>query len=448
MRETHTAQSSIFDFYSNHEIGLHLSLISDYLDAHRDVLGIIFPDLASEPMINRGRRGLSAESVLRCLILKQLMGFSYDKMAFHLSDSPTFSTFCRTNDGEPPSRSTLQENIRRISPESLESVFDSLAKHGLLEGNISLEAVRIDSTFVDSHIAPPSDSSLLEDCVRVLCRQMGKSRDKTGIKVRFCDRRAEAKRLAYQIFDGKKLKKEALYPELCQLARYVVNEAECALDIVEGQYVEGSPAESWWFSLEHYIELAHQVIDQTERRVIHNEKVPSSEKIVSIFEPHTDILVKKSSRREVQYGHKINVSTDGSGLLTHIGIERGNPADCACFLPILEAHQQRFEALPKATVADGCYASQDNAQEARNQGVKRVVFHKKCGLTLSAMGVKQKTFDALKKFRAGVEGNISHLKRGFGLRRAMWKKREGFEAYVFASAIAYNVSKLACLALE
>ncbi len=199
----------------------------------------------------------------------------------------------------------------------------------------------------------------------------------------------------------------------------------------------------WLDQVERYRDLTLKVIHQTERRVIRKESVHSSEKIVSLFESHTDIIVK--GFRDVQYGHKINISSEESGFITYLSIEKGNPSDTDLFIPVLDFHQSKLGRLPGSVVADGGYASQANVTEGRGLGVKRVVFHKPVGLSLRAMGVQSKTFDRLRHFRAGVEGNISELKRAFGATKATWKGLDGFKAYVWSSVLSYNLMRLARL---
>jgi IS5 family transposase len=173
--------------------------------------------------------------------------------------------------------------------------------------------------------------------------------------------------------------------------------------------------------------------------VLEGESVPSSEKLVSLFEPHTDIIVK--SFREVHYGHKINLASEPHGYITYLNVEAGNPADTALYLPVLEACAAEYQATPVSVVADGGYASQDNVRAARARGIKHAVFNKPVGLGLHEMGVKRKTFEALRNFRAGIEGNISELKRAFGLSCATWKGHDGFCAYVWSSVLSYNLMR-------
>lgn len=123
-------------------------------------------------------------------------------------------------------------------------------------------------------------------------------------------------------------------------------------------------------------------------------------------------------------------------------IEEGNPKDTERFIPLLEIHQSLYGCLPKTTIADGGYASQANVDDGKAMGVKRVAFHKKNGITLRMMGVQQKTLKKLKDFRAGIEGNISELKRAFGASKALWKGEDGFKAFVWSSVISYNLTRL------
>lgn len=112
-------------------------------------------------------------------------------------------------------------------------------------------------------------------------------------------------------------------------------------------------------------------------------------------------------------------------------------------MPVLDFHESKLGCLPGTVIADGSYASQTNFTRGQEAGVKRVVFTKPGGLSLHAMGVKKKTFDKLRKFRAGVEGNISELKRAFGASKATWKGEDGSKAFVWASVISYNLVRLA-----
>jgi IS5 family transposase len=443
MREARTAQASIFDRYSEHEFGRQLESLSALLDEYPQILELIARDFSKAEVARTGACGLSLESILRCVVLKQITQLSYQKLSFHLSDSATYRTFARLTVKQSPSKSALQATIRRVQPETLAQIHRLLISDWLEQGQLSLDTLRIDSTVVDSNIAPPSDSGLLDDGVRVLSRLMANSKISTGVKIRFVDQRKRSKSLAFRIFHAKKLEKNRLYPDLIRCARVALEQSAKAIDKVQLHATNEIHGRLWINEVTNYRTLLIRVIDQTERRVIHGEAVTASEKIVSLFEPHTDIIVK--GQRDVQYGHKVNLATERSGFVTYFNIEDGNPADSTLYQPVLEACQSDYEITPSAVVADGGYASADNVRQARQRGVKRAVFNKPVGLSLHDMGVKKKTFAVLRDFRAGIEGNISELKRAFGMNRATWKGLSGFGAYVWSAVLSYNLMRYARL---
>lgn len=441
MRETRIAQTSLFENYSEHDIGVQLKRLADLLDHHPEILPLIKKDLVDSSLKPVGRSGLTVENVFRCLLLKQLLGVSYERLAFHLSDSMSYRSFTRLAPRLSPKKSCLQSTIRHIKPETLEAVHNLLAVDWLEKGKLSLAQLRIDSTVVESNIAPPADSQMLNDGVRVLSRLLARSREMTGVKVRFVDQRKASKSLAFQIFNAKNTRKEVLYLDLLKLVRIVLKQVDRGLLQVGRTEICTTSCLKWINEMEHYRDLMLAIVDQTVRRVVDGETVPSSEKIVSLFEPHTDIIIK--GFRDVQYGHKINLSTEKHGLITCLSIEEGNPSDSEQFLPMLYAQQKIFNKLPQSVVCDGGYASKDNVKKGRALGIQHVVFHKRVGISYLAMGVKKKTFERLRNFRAGVEGNISELKRAFGAGKSTWKGHDGFKAFVWSSVISYNLVRMA-----
>ena len=443
MREERTAQISISEYYAKHEIGMKLSLLSDLVDKHSDVIfKLLGLDLIDKTTKKTGRQGLTIESIFRCLLLKQQLRVSYEQLSFLLSDSMSYRTFVRLRPGQNPQKSSLNSTIRRITPETLEKIHVVLMKEWMGEGDVDHEKMRVDSTVVKTNIASPSDSQLLNDSIRVISRILAKSQTVTGVKIKFTDKRKSSKSMAFRIFNAKKKEKDVLYPDYLKMAQLVLTQAERGyLQVSSQPYQEDMKTQAWLDELSHFQALMKKVIHQTQRRVIQNESVPSEEKIVSIFEEHSDIIVK--GFRDIQYGHKVNVCSVKEGFITFLSIEKGNPNDSQLFLPVLDSHEKNYGVIPKSIVCDGCYASQENTLEARERGVKQVVFSKPVGLSYHQMGVKKKTFTKLKNFRAGIEGNISELKRAFGMSKAMWKQLDGFKAYVWSSVISYNMNHMA-----
>jgi len=443
MRETRSAQSSIFDFYSEHEHGVMLSQLSSLLDDRPQLLEFLSADLIDKSCQRTGCCGLSVESVFRCLLLKQTLNISYEKLAFHLSDSITYRTFARLCANQYPSRAGLQSVIRKISPESLQQINEWLCVQWQHQGIVDSQQLRIDSTVVEATIAPPSDSQLLDDAIRVLSRHLAICHRRTGLKHRFTDQRAKSRRLAFAVFYAKGAEKQGLYPQLLSCASLVLKQVDRAVSKLE-RITKAHDATAQWVTIaQHYRDLLCRVMHQTQQRVYEQTPVASTEKVVSIFEPHVDIIRKGA--RETQYGHKVNLATDANGIVTYLCVLDGNPADKKLYQPVLETHQKLFGELPHTTVADGGYASMENVIKARANGVCRAAFHKRAGLGYHAMGVKKKTLTALRAFRAGIEGNISELKRAFGMSKATWKKHDGFKAFVWSSVLSYNLIRVARL---
>lgn len=431
MRQSRIPQVSIFEFYGAHETGQHLKAISARLDANPEILELAGAELIGNTTSATGRKGMSVDSILRAALLKQMMGLSYDELSFYLTDSFSYSSFARLS--MPVSASALQANIGRLSATSWERVngvlLGSAARQGLEKGRV----VRIDSTVTETDVHPPSDSALLWDCVRVMVRLMGQLKDvlEPGL-FQFRDRSRSAKKRAYQIDYARGANKAALYKQLLAVT-------ECTrADLLQGLSQQSRVQQQL-----HYPKLAERVIDQTRRRVLDNEKVAAHEKVLSIFEPHTDLIVKGA--RDVQYGHKLNLTTGRSGLVLDVVIESGNPADSARLCPMIERQSAIYGRVPRQIAADGGYASQDNLARAKELGVKDVAFQKKRGLKIEAMVKSRWVYKKLSDFRAGIEGNISCLKRRYGLSRCTWKGEAGFASYVWASTVAYNLMVLARL---
>jgi len=302
--------------------------------------------------------------------------------------------------------------------------------------------LRIDSTVIESPIHAPTDSTLLWDSVRVLIRLLKRAEELaegiTTIDYRNHQRVAKRRTRAIWYTRGQN-EKSVLYRDLIEATRKTLDYVEeASIRLLAVTPFEPIACEMWRSQLNHYKPLIVKVIDQTERRVFQGEKVPATEKIVSIFEEHTDIIVKGS--RDVQYGHKLNLSTGRSGLILDVVIEEGNPADSERFLPMLDRHIEQYGKAPRQMAADGGYASVENLREAKALEVEDMAFHKKCGLKVEEMVKSPWVYRKLRNFRAGIEAGISCMKRAYGLGRCTWKGLKHFRAYVWSSVVAHNLA--------
>jgi IS5 family transposase len=444
MRQERTVQATVFDIFAEHEIGRELNAMSRWLDQQRSLLSLVAADLSGHGIKETGRHGLPAEAVLRCALLKQYRQLSYVELAFHLEDSASFISFARLPLSWSPKKSVLQQTISAISAASWEAinraVLSSARQQKLDDGSV----VRIDSTVTESLMHAPTDSSLLWDGVRVMVRLLKQAETLLGATPftwRNHRRLAKKRAAAIQYSRGKR-RKAKLYRDMFTATRATMASLRLA---AQHLLASGSiEAVALRHEAEQYLPLIERVIDQAERRVFGGEAVPSSEKLVSIFETHTDIIVKGG--RDVHYGHKLNLTTGRSGLVFDIVVEAGNPADSERFLPMLERHIARQDTAPRQIASDGGYASIANLEQAKALGVDDVVFHKKRGIAIDAMAKSRWVYRKLRNFRAGIEANISCLKRAFGLDRCTWRGLAHFQSYVWSSVVAYNLALFARLA--
>lgn len=442
MREKRTVQASIFEAYAEHEIGRELKAMSDWLDQHLDLLEWVAADVKRRHVEETGRKGLSIESVLRCAILKQYRQLSYEDLVFTLMDSVSCRTFARLPMEWSPKKPTLQSCISAITDVTWEQINQRLLCSAAEAKKEQGKMLRIDSTVTESPIHAPSDSSLLCDSVRILVRLLKRAAELaegvTAIEYRNHQRLAR-KRARAIVYTRGQDKKAVLYRDLITATHNSLAYAEQAnLKLFEVMVFNPMACMLWQSQFNHYKALILRVIDQAERRVFKGEQVPAAEKVVSIFEEHTDIIVKGS--RDIQYGHKLNLSTGRSGMILDVVIEAGNPADSDRFLPMLERHIEQYGEAPRQLAADGGYASLDNLRDAKARQVGDVVFHKKCGLKVEEKAKSPWVYRKLRNFRAGIEAGISCMKRAYGLGRCTWKGLKHFKAYVWSSVVAHNLA--------
>ena len=307
------------------------------------------------------------------------------------------------------------------------------------------KVIRVDSTVTAALMHQPSDSSLLWDAVRVMARLLDDADTLAGgfCEIAWHDHRRAAKKRARAIkFTRGRPKRVPHYRELIKVTRATLTYLDQAATAL-WQVPDPMAVALWQGEVCRYRPLIERIISQSERRVLRGESVPANEKIVSLFEPHADIIVKGS--RDVEYGHKLNLTTGKSGLILDVVIENGNPADKERFLPMLERHIDFYGEAPRQAAADGGYASRANLSQAKAHGVRDMAFHKKAGLHIKDMVKSRWVYRKLRNFRAGIESDISCLKRAYGLARCLWRGLDRFAAYVWSSVVAYNLALFARL---
>jgi len=433
MRQKHITQGSIFWFRPEHEICDYLDQVDGWLNQHPELLDWINDDLGAQ---NRGRQGLSCEQVLRAALIKQYRQCSYRTLSFMLCDSLSFQQFVRIDPYNAPQKSALHATISRIKNKTWEKMNQLFVRDMMVSGFEPGDRLRIDSTVAESHILSPTDSKLLYDCSRMMTRLLKRTKDQTDVQyVNHC-RRMKSNYFAAHCArnnDSRYLIYKRLLKDVDE-TRVSLSEALKALKKQCDQKI-------WVEKIEAVLALVAQVMTQTTRRVIEGESVPAEEKVVSLYEDHTDII--KKGGRKVQYGHKINLTSGRSGIVFDVVIEKGNPADSKRLLPMLQRHKEIYGTLPADIAADGGYANRENLTAAKALGIDNVAFHKRVGLEIADMTGDEWLFRELRNFRAGIEAGISYLKRCFGLKRITWRGWDRFCASIHLSIFTHNLIRWA-----
>jgi len=437
MRQKCNAQLPLAVPASNHPRAQLLEKISRIIHENPTFEELVWQDLSSGKQ-DQGRHGFTAEQILRLTVLKHLEQFTYDELSFHLHETPIYQSFCRIGiGGKIPSRSAVADGIKAVKSETWEMVGKKLVQYAADKGVEKGREVRVDCTVTESNIHEPSDSELLYDCVRVITREL----KRIGFDG-YHNRTSSAKRRWNEIRNGRGWKKRrGRYEVLMRITGEVIGYAEAAIDEIKRGGLECPPYTACVLS--RLVAMAEGVIDQTYRRVVLREKVSPSDKIVSIFEPHTDIIRK--DRRDTYYGHKICLTGGKSTMVLDCRILEGNPADSTLAVDMIKRQKDIYGQVPLKAAFDGGFASAPNLKDIKQLGVKDVCFSKKRGMKTEDMCRSKYVYKRLWRFRAGVESIISWLKRCFGLARCMWKSHESFKSYVHSSIFAANLATVAVL---
>jgi transposase, IS5 family len=199
--------------------------------------------------------------------------------------------------------------------------------------------------------------------------------------------------------------------------------------------------------IEHYCGLGTRVINQARRRILDGEQVANAEKIYSIFEPHTDLIMRGKVRTPVEFGHKVFLAESAKGLITQYKVLNGNPLDAIHVAPSLKCHKKAFGRAPELYGADRGFFSEQNLASCARSGVTLACIPQRGGKKVPEREAYEKSvaFKKGQRFRAGIEGRISVLSRGRGMKRCLAEGSVRFELWVGAAVLANNLMVIAAL---
>jgi IS5 family transposase len=445
MRKKIKKQMPLMPAATDHPQAIELENISRILDANPTICDLAMQDLCevSKRVRRSGACGMTADQVVRAAIVKQMFSFTYKELAFHIIDSNSIRRFMRIGIADKGfKKSVLNKNVKALSPQTWEAINAQIVQYADDEKIEKGRQVRIDCTVVESNIHEPTDSSLLWDSVRVLTRLLHRAKQDFGLRLSFKDHSRRAKKRLLGIMNSRSKKdRKSKYADLIKVTNKSIGYAQSAIEAIDKVASISPGLVALRLDLNRYSQLAAQVVDQTHRRVILGENVPAADKVVSLFETHTDIIVK--DRRDTFFGHKICLTGGASNLIIDCLIVDGNPADTSLTEEMLDRQKELYGRYPLKVALDGGFASKDNLTKTKEKQIKDVCFAKKRGLKVEDMCRSQWVYDRLRRFRAGIESAISWVKRCFGMTRCTWKGFRSFKSYVWASIVSANLLTLA-----
>jgi transposase, IS5 family len=434
-----------------------LAAIADFLDDHEELATRIRGDLRrglKQP--DTGRSGIAPREVLRSLVLMRVKNWDYRELRERIADGYTLRLFTGFGCRPVPKHNAFHRAFVRLTPATLRAVNDLVVKAAVDLGLEDGTKLRVDTTVVQTDIHHPTDNTLLWDAVRVLSRLLGRLGRLAGRRIKGFRNRTRAARRRMQAIQRmsatQRLRQQtAKYRELIGIAEDVVACARSALEkrpnargknLVDDLVMAGLRKQ-----IDHYRGLADRVIDQARRRVVEGEQVPNAEKIYSIFEPHTDLIKRGKVRSPMEFGHKVFLAESVKGLITQYQVLSGNPPDEQQVSYSLQRHKRAFGRAPELYSADRGFFSERNLTLCEGSGVKIVCIPQSGGRRTPQREAWEKapTFKHGQRFRAGIEGRISVLFRGRGMKRSLAEGSERFELLVGAAVLANNLMNIAAL---
>jgi IS5 family transposase len=401
----------------------------------------------------RGRLGTPAEVVLRLLLLKHVRNWSYEVLEREVRANLVYRSFTRVGGGKVPDDTVMNKWALALGPEVIEKIHKRVVAIAQEKKVVEGRKMRIDTTVVETNIHYPTDSSLLGDGVRVLTRAMkriaaivgdagGKLRDRSrSVKYRIL----EIGRAARSKGGAGKERVQQGYGKLLESVSRVVGQAKLfsreiatgvktSCDVFKQAALEGLRKE-----LDTMAPRVKQVMQQARARVFGGDThVP--EKLVSIFEPTTEVIRKGKASKPTEFGKMVKIQEGENQIITSFEVYEKRPNDSALLIPAIESHEEQLGCTPRLVAGDAAFYSAANEKEAHEKGVKRVCVPNRSTKSAERKREQRKRwFKQGQKWRTGCEGRISVLKRRHGLRRCLYKGDAGMKRWVGLGVIADNL---------
>jgi transposase, IS5 family len=402
---------------------------------------------------DHGRHSTPAEVILRLLVVQHLFNWGFEEAERRVADSLVLRWFCRVYFRRVPDATTLLRWGNTIQPATLAALVDRITVLATQARVTKGRKLRLDGTVVQTTIHHPTDSSLLTDGVRVLSRairrakplvgeRLGGVRDAFRTRLRTMRRGLQMlHRLARRKGEGVATARKEIYSKLADTATKTVRQAVRVRDALrEAGEQAGGAGQRLAEQLDHFVPLVRQAISQARRRVLEGEQVPASEKVVSLFEPHTRIIPRHKGGAEVEFGRLVVFDEVEGGIVTRFEVLEDKTAEHGQLAPALAHHQRVFGHPPRLATGDRGTHAPENERVAREAGVQHLVIPHAGPLSPAQRArERERGWRRRYRWRAGLEGRLSSLRRDYGLRRCPAHGQDGMVRHIGWGVIASDL---------
>lgn len=426
---------------ANWAIHPELALFDVCLSRHPELVKFVENDVLAgiEDSVFGRKDSPTVEQVLRGAIYKEIKQLTYRDLEDDMLDSRICNAFMLLEENQCFSYSVMQKYISKIKEENIKKIIRTVNQLAINEGIEDLECVGSDTTNIETNIHKPTNNSLVFDCIKTATRllMLIKKKNKDD-EDRLEKQRQDAKKRNYEISNSKKEDMKGLFDPYLEILKLLISESWQA--IRSGKYKSKRVDE-----LSTFLPMMIKVYRMSYKFQIELVKVSNENKLYSVYQPHTDILVK--GERKVAYGHKGLITRGASNLILDHEVFDGNPSDKHLMQPTIENIIRDYQKVPTSVSNDGGFLTKENIAKSVALGIKNVVFTKVTKFIKNHVESPD-IENMLKKWRGTTEAVISNLKRGFGLQRVNWDGFDKFCSKVAWAVLCYNLRVITNRLLE
>jgi IS5 family transposase len=428
---------------------------ADQVLADEQIVATVYEALAQRHpnSRSRGRHGAPAETVLRLLILKHVRNWSYDVLEREVRANLVYRDFTRVGGGKTPDAKTMGRWGLALGPDVLKQIHERMVRIAQDNGVTTGRRMRVDTTVVETNIHHPTDSTLLGDGVRVLTclmKKITKLAGAAGTKLRDRTRSVKLRLLEIGRVARSKgpVRQDRLtqhYRRLLDATSRVVGHAKRFSDeIARGvkrsrSFLKQLALDGLRRQLDAMMPHVKQVMKQTRARIFRGN-TRSEGKLLSLFEPSTEVIRKGKAGKPNEFGKMVKLQEAENQIVIDYQVYARRPNDSDILVTAIEVHQALLGRTPRLVAADAAFYSNKNEAAAKAKGVKRVCIPNRSTKSAERKREQRKRwFRNGQKWRTGCEGRISVVKRRHGLDRCRYKGFVGMQRWVGLGVIADNI---------